>query len=95
MQTAHAIDYSSPSIKGDGAAMAQSEVVRFVRGIRGPRKAPVTAAQIKKWFRATPADFIDAQIDAALLAGRIRIYPRSLGSSRRASGAYVYEAVTE
>lgn len=89
---AHVIDYSSPAIKGDGAAMCQREIVRFVRGVRGPRRSPVTAAQIVRWFRATPADFVQAQIDAALIAGRINISPRSLGSSRRASGAYVYTA---
>ncbi len=93
MHTAHAIDYSHHAVKGDGAKSCQAEIVRFVRGIRGPRRAPVTAAQIKKWMRATPADFVDAQIDAALVSGKIRIYPRGLGSTRRASGAYVYEAI--
>lgn len=93
MQTAHAIDYSQPGMKGDGARACQNEVVRFVRGVRRPRSTPVTSAQIKRWFRHTPADFVDAQIDAALIAGRIRITPKSLGSTRRASGAYVYEAV--
>lgn len=91
-QMAHAIDYSSPAIKGDGAAMCQREIVRFVRGVRGRRQSPVTAAQIVRWFRATPADFVQAQIDATLIAGRINISPRSLGSNRRASGAYVYTA---
>ena len=89
---AQAIDYSSPAIKGDGAAMCQREIVRFVRGVRFPRRSPVTATQIARWLRATPTDFVQAQIDAALIAGRIRISPRSLGSSRRASGAYVYTA---
>lgn len=86
------IDYSAAGIKGDGPAMCQRAIVRFVKGIRGPRQSPVTAAQIVRWFGATPADFVKAQIDAALLAGRIRIAPRSLGSTRRPSGAYVYEA---
>lgn len=93
MHTAQAIDYSCPAVKGDGAKSCQAEIVRFVRGIRGPRSTPVTAAQIKKWMRATPADFVDAQIDNALISGKIRILPRSLGSTRRASGGYVYEAV--
>lgn len=93
MHTAQAVNYADPAVKGDGAKSCQAEIVRFVRGIRGPRSAPVTAAQIKKWMRATPADFVDAQIDNALTSGKIRIFPRSLGSTRRASGGYVYEAV--
>jgi len=91
MQTAHAIDYSAPGLKIDGAKACQGEIVRFVRGIRAPRKTPVTSAQIVKWFRATPAEFVQAQIDAALMRDLIRISPRSLGSTRRASGSYVYE----
>lgn len=94
MQTAHAIDYSAPGLKIDGAKACQSEIVRFVRGIRGPRKTPVASAHIVRWFRATPAEFVQTQIDAALLAGRIRICPRNLSSTRRAKGAYVYEAST-
>ena len=93
MHTAQAVNYADPAVKGDGAKSCQAEIVRFVRGIRGPRSAPVTAAQIKKWMRATPADFVDTQIDNALISGKIRIFPRSLGSTRRASGGYVYEAV--
>lgn len=92
MQMAHVIDYSHPAVKGDGEKLCQSEIVRFVRGVRRPRTAPVTAAQITKWFRATPAEFIEKQIDEACHAGRISISPRSLGSTRRASGSYVYTA---
>ena len=92
MQIAHAIDYSDPGIKGDGAKMCQNEIVRFVRGIRGPRQNPATTRQIMKWLRHTPADFIHAQIDEALLAGKIRIRQKSLSSGRKANGAYFYEA---
>lgn len=95
MQTAHCINYADPAIKGDGAKSCQAEIVRFVRGVRRPRQAPVTARQIKQWLRVTPADFVDAQIDNALIAGRIHIAPRSLGSTRRASGSYVYTASEE
>lgn len=95
MQNAHALDYSHPSIKGDGAAMAQREIVRFVRGIRRPRSAAVTAAQIKKWFRATPGDFIERQIDAACNSGKIVIRQKSLSSGRKFNGAYVYEVARD
>jgi len=89
VQIAHAVDYSAPNC--DGARACQNEIVRFVTGIRRPRKAPVSAAQIRAWFKATPDDFVNNQMDAALAAGRIRIVHKSLSSSRRANGAYAYE----
>jgi hypothetical protein len=55
----------------------------------------VTAAQIKKWMRATPADFVGQQIDAACQDGRIAIRRKSLSSWRRANGAYVYEIASQ
>lgn len=91
MQTAHAINYADPRIKGDGARMAQNEIVRFVKGIRGRRSNPVSARQIKKWLRHTPSDFVDEQITAACADGRICIRQKSLSSGRRFNGAYVYE----
>jgi|GEM_PF-2455633 len=91
MKSDQAIDFSSPAIKGNGAAALQRRIVAFVRGIRRPRQNPVSATQIKKWFRATPADFVDAQIDAAMSAGKIRIVANKLGSHRRSKGAYSYE----
>ena len=91
MQLAHHIDFSDPGIKGDGARMAENEVVRFVRGVRRPRTAAVSAQQIRKWFRHTPDAFVDAAIDAALLAERIVIRRRTVTSGRRANGGYVYE----
>lgn len=91
MQTAHAINYADPAIKGDGAKMCQNEVVRFVGGIRRPRQAPVSKKQILRWFPHTPDAFVDAQIDAACMAGRIAIRMRSLSSRRRANGSFVYE----
>ncbi|WP_420584884.1 hypothetical protein [Ruegeria sp.] len=91
MQTAHVINYADPAIKGDGAKSCQCEIVRFVRGVRGPRKSPVTATQIKKWLRATPDEFVEEQIDAACAAGKIIIRRKSLSSGRRFNGSYVYE----
>lgn len=91
MQTAHAINYADPAIKGDGAKSCQCEIVRFVRGVRRPRTTPVTATQIKKWMRATPEDFVEKQIDAACVAGKIHIRQKSLSSGRRFNGSYVYE----
>ena len=92
MQTAHAINYADPAIKGDGAKACQNEIVRFVRGIRGPRKTPVTAKQICQWFKVTPEAFVEIQIAAACAAGKINIRRRSLSSGRKFNGGYVYEA---
>lgn len=91
MNTAQAINYADPAVRGDGAKSLQAEIVRFVRGIRRPRGAPVTAEQIRRWCSASPADFVDAQIDAACVSGRIRIVAKSLKSHRAARGAYAYE----
>ncbi|WP_171232195.1 hypothetical protein [Ruegeria sp. HKCCA4812] len=90
MRTAHVVNFADPRCK-NGAVACQCEIVRFVRGVRGPRKSPVTATQIKKWLRATPDEFVEAQIDAALSAGKITIRRKSLSSGRRYGGSYVYE----
>ena len=92
MQSAHVINYADPAIK-NGERGCQAEIVRFVRGIRRPREAAVTAGQICKWLKVTPDEFVQEQIDAACNAGRIRIRQKSLSSGGRFNGAYVYEAV--
>jgi len=91
MREDHVIDYSSPGIKGDGAAILQRRIIAFVRGIRRPRQNPVSSSQIKRWFRATPPEFVDAQIDAVIISGKIKISQKTLSSGRRFNGAYVYE----
>lgn len=91
MRTAHCIDYSSSNLKIDGAAACQREIVDFVRGVRGPRSAPVSAADICSWFKATPKEFVQQQIDAALSSGSIRIVQASPSSTRRYNGSYRYE----
>ena len=95
MHTAHVINYADPAIKGDGAKSCRTEIVRFVRGIRRPRQAPVTAKQIINWMRATPAEFVQEQIDEAILLGKIAIRQKSLSSGRRFNGSYVYEIMQE
>ena len=90
MQMAHAIDFSDPALP-DGGRLCRGEIKRFVRGIRRPRSAPVSAAQIRKWLRHTAPDFIDQQIDQMLRDGTLRIVAKSLRSHRRSNGAYAYE----
>jgi hypothetical protein len=89
------IDYSAPNIKGDGAAMLRREIQKFCAGIRGPRENPVSEKQIVEWFRSTDADFVRDQITEACTRSLIRCCQKSLTSSRRHRGAYVYEAVTD
>lgn len=92
MDVSRLVDYSAPNLKGDGAAALLKEIVRFVSGIKGRRQNPVTKAQIIKYFKATPPDFVDAQICALVASGEIAIRRRSLSSGRQANGGYVYEA---
>lgn len=91
MQLAHVINYADPACK-DGKKHCQNEIVRFVRGIKRPRKNAVTKTQICNWLKVTPDDFVQEQIAAACNAGKIYIRQKSLSSGRRFNGAYVYEA---
>lgn len=86
------VDWSK--VKGDAPAALVEQIARFVKGIRGERKSPVSSAQILKWFAGTPRAFVEKAILEAVTVGKIRCAPRSLASSRQANGAYVYEAST-
>lgn len=88
------IDYGAPNIKGDGAAMLRRQIQQFCVGIRGPRQNPVSEKQIVEWFRSTNPEFVREQITQACAEELIRCCPKSLSSSRRHRGAYVYEAVS-
>ena len=85
------IDYSAPNLKVDGAVALQKQIVRFVGGIKGERENPVTDRQINKWFRSTPDNFIDDQLFAVCIDGRVRACRRSMSSGRRWNGVSVYE----
>jgi len=68
-------------------------VLRFIRGVRGPRTAPVTRAQIGKWLSATPAAAIDAAMADLAAEGKITSRYNSLRGHRNADRrAIVYEA---
>ena len=86
------ICFHADNLKFDGAKALQSWIVRFVKGIRGERKVPVSEKQIVDWFRATDPAFVREQLDVVCADGRVRICQRSLSSRRRFNGAYVYEA---
>ena len=73
----------------------QEYIYQFIKGIYGDRKNPVSEKQVRKSFEKyypefKGNDFYDF-LDELLSVGRIIIRPRSLSSSRRWNGAYVYE----
>lgn len=84
------LDWSK--VKGDALASLARQVIRFVGGIRGERKACVSRRQILAWFRGTPADFTDRAITEACAQGKIACHAKS-GTGRRHNAAHVYEVV--
>jgi len=67
-------------------------LLRFIRGVRGPRTAPVTRAQIGKWLSATPAAAIDAALLTLATEGKITSRYNSLrGARNTVRRAVVYE----
>jgi hypothetical protein len=66
------IDYSAVV---DGQRKLQNALYQFILGIRGRRQAPVTRAQIMKWFHGTPESFVVEAL-AALLASETIIAER-------------------
>jgi hypothetical protein len=55
----------------DGMKKLQYQVVRFVRGIQGPRTKPVSPVQICKWFSKIPQRFVLEAIFESLMAKQI------------------------
>ena len=87
---ARKIAYDSPSLVFDGREALKMWVVRFVGGIKAPRQEPVTGKQIADWFAGTKRAYVDGVLTELVTDGALVISPRSLGSSRRAAGVYVY-----
>lgn len=85
------IQYHAANLAFDGSAALQKQIIAFIQGVRGERQTPVTEKQIVDWFRATDPAFVRHQLTEVCGDGRVRIYPRSLSSSRRHNGGYVYE----
>ena len=75
------------------ALETDSEIFRFVYGLRGPRKNPVTRAQIVTHMFKLPM-FCEVDIEQALSElvwlGKITCEARSLSSRRKWNGAYDY-----
>ena len=82
------IDWSG--VKPNPLIAMSTQIVRFVRGIRGPRQDGVTRKQILAWFSGTPEEFVQKGVTEAVLDGKIRCCRRSLGSNRRSNGAHDY-----
>lgn len=85
------IDWSADNLKVDGKNACKAQILRFVYGIKGPRKYPATTKQIFAWVSCTPESFVNECIDALLDDGEMKIRMSSLSSRRRANGGYVYE----
>jgi len=84
------IPFHAPNLTFDGALALRRRIAAYVKGVRGERQAPVSEAQIVRYFRATDPEFVRAQITSALSEGTVQIVRRSLSSTRRATGAYRY-----
>lgn len=69
-------------------------LVRFIGGYRGPRKEPVTTAQVLRFFAQTPPLFVNNGLIDAVLHDRVRCGPRSLKSRKSSKTATVYEVRT-
>lgn len=82
--------YHAPGLGAEGRERLIHEILRFVGGIRHPRTVPVSRKRIETWFHATDRKFLGQVMTALIVEGRLMIRPRSLGSSRRHNGAYVY-----
>ena len=48
-----------------------NELVRFIRGIRGPRQNAVTRKQIGDWCSRTPAEAVDAALVELVAEGKV------------------------
>ena len=90
--TCRVIQYHSADLRFDGAIALRNQIVRYVAGIRGERKAPVSAKQIVSWFRGTDAKFVNEQLTTLVAEGRVCIAAKSPISSRSRAhnSAYVY-----
>ena len=86
--TGRVVDFSQVTTGRGGQCMARSEMLGFIRGIRGPRQEPVSFKQISRWLCATPDDFIHKVLDDLLAAGIVRIIRTSLNRKR---AGYRYE----
>lgn len=74
-----------------GRAAMDSLIVGFVRGIRGPRKNPVSLKTIERWFRATPKPFISERMNELVGAGVIRIVRNGPRTGHSHQQGYSYE----
>lgn len=72
-------------------AGCKAQILKFVRGIRGDRKNPVSRKQIANWLPGTPPDFVDECLIELLADGKVEIVRNSLSSGRRFNGAYRYQ----
>ena len=85
------IPYHDTGLTFDGARELRNQIVSFVSGICGPRQNGVTEKQILERFRSTDPAFVRRHLSDLCVEGRVRICRRSLSSTRRHNGGYLYE----
>lgn len=78
------------AVKSDPRAALGQAIIKFIGGIRGPRANPVTRKQIEDWFIATDKAFLGSVLLDLTGEGKVKMGPKSLGSSRKFNGSYVY-----
>lgn len=75
----------------DGSLICKRRLLSFIGGLKGPRKNPVTTAQIKKRFARQDWDFVNNCLFDLIGEKKISVFNRSLSSGRRYNGVCVYQ----
>ena len=65
------------------------QILRFVKGIRGPRTTEVTLRQIQKWHCGTPKEAVAHEVNELVYEGKLNI----MRSGPRGRCQYFYEVV--
>lgn len=76
--------YHDTSLTFDGRVALRSHMLRFIQGIKGVRKNPVTEREIVQWFRCTRPDFVRSVLWDLVM----RRYVRQEGRAYRITGEY-------
>lgn len=92
-QEDRSVDWSRVRSK-DPVASMRAAIVRYVGGYRGERTEPVTTAQIRRHFRATPIEFLQNALTDAVVRGEVVALQRNLRSGRLYNGVCVYNVAS-
>ena len=73
----------------------EDEILAYIKGVNKPRENPLTKAQIVKHFPMYAETLVDQILVNLLFKGLVTLNRKSLSSTRRHNGAYVYEYVAK